>query len=285
MDASFIIVSWNVRDLLRACLASILHTALVRFEIIVVDNASTDGTVEMVRKEFPNVKLIAQKVNTGFAAANMTGVQQSQGRHLILLNPDTVWHSGADKKLVSWLDEHTNAGVVGPALVYPNGSPQDSVRRFPTLLVLCTYLLKLHRVFPHIPFIDTYLYRGIQPTIPSKVDQVMGACMVIPKHVFTDLGGFDTSFYIWFEEVDLCKRITKNNKDVWFLPSVTITHYGGESFSQVASPTKQRLFIRSARLYARKHLGILSWLLLTAITPISILLGNIQGALHTHEQN
>lgn len=285
MDASFIIVSWNVRDLLRACLASILATARVRYEIIVIDNASTDGTVEMVRREFPNVRFIEQKSNTGFAAANMTGARQAQGRHLILLNPDTVWHTGADEKLIRWLDEHPNAGMVGPALVYPDGTPQDSVRRFPTTLVLCTYLLKLHRVFPRIPFINTYLYRGMHPTVPSKVDQVMGACMTIPKHVFTELGGFDTSYYIWFEEVDLCRRITKSKKEVWFLPTVTITHYGGQSFSQIATPAKQRLFIRSARLYAKKHLGVLSWLLLTAVTPISVLLGNIQGVLHTHEQS
>ncbi len=281
MDATIVIVNWNVRDLLMKLLAS-LHTPYrgKGFDIIVVDNNSSDGSADAIQLQFPSVRLMANKKNIGFSRANNLGASHARRRYLIFLNPDTLASIDAVERLIAWMEAHPQVAAAGPMLRNADGSIQPSRRQFPSTLVLLLYALKLHRVFPSLPVIQRYLRRNFAANRDQSVEQVMGACMIIRRDAFEKVGGFDERFHIWFEEVDLCKRLRSAGGEVWFTPSSSITHYGGQSFEQVPTIKNQRQFIDSARKYAKKHLGIAPWVLLSVIAPVSIALGAVQQLLH-----
>ncbi len=281
MDASIISVSWNVKDHLRSWLQSIeKHTTGLEYEVIVVDNDSKDGSSEMVDAEFPYVSLIASTVNLGFGKANNRGVEMATGEVVLIMNDDMVLHDNAVKALVDRVQSDRSIGVLGCHLINSDGSHQDSVRRFPQLLDQLIILLKLHHVFPRANPMKRYLARDFDYSKEQDVDQVMGAVMVMRQEVYQQVGGFDEDFFVWFEEVDLCRRVQEQlGLRVVYTPDVEIEHAKGASFSQVMSATNQRRFNKSMRTYFRKH-HPLSFVVIALVQPISLLLAWFVGLFH-----
>lgn len=264
MDLSVIVVSWNVRDLLRRCLQSILAAgdggAPARtVEILVVDNASADGSAAMVQAEFPTVRLIANDRNRGFTAANNQGLAASQGRYLLLLNPDAELMDGALAEMVGCMEAHPEAGVLGPQLLYPDGSVQSSRRRFPTLataLVESTVVQEWwrdNRVLRRYYMLDT----PPAPGEPQPVDWLVGACLLVRRAAYEQVGGLDEGFFMYSEELDWCRRIKGAGWQVLYLPTARVIHHEGKSSEQVV-PARHIHFQSSKVRYFRKHHGRLT---------------------------
>ncbi len=254
MDVSVIVVSWNVWSWLAPCLRSI-RQALGRLEgeIIVVDNASTDGTPERVREAFPEVRLLINPANRGFPAANNQGMAVARGRYFFLLNPDTVVLDQAIEELVTFADAHPDVGVVGPQLLNPDGSVQSSRRRFPTFW---TALFESTWWQPWAPrSILAHYYVLDRPDHEiQEVDWVTGAAMLVRREVVERVGPMDEGFFMYAEELDWCRRIRQAGWRVFYYPPAKVIHYGGRSSDQV--PALQHLaFQRSKIRYFRKHHG------------------------------
>lgn len=273
MDLSVVIVNWKVRDLLKKCLESIYReTAGIEFEVFVADNDSRDGSVEMVLKDFPQVQLIASNRNLGFARANNEAIARSLGEFVILLNPDTEIADNALAKLVGFMRRTPAAAICGPRLLNADGTPQPSVRRFPTVGSQLLIGLKLHHLLPRLGVLKRYLATDFDYGRAAACDQIMGAAFMVRRSLFREIGPLDTRYFIWFEEVDFCKSAAERGFQTWYTPEATVVHHGGESFGQVLGPVKQRLFNRSCRQYFLKHHGWPAYLLLLACHPLSLAL-------------
>ncbi len=284
-DLSVIIVSWNVRDLLRACLASLAAGAAaaaerpsLTVEVIVVDNASADGSAAMVAAEFPAVQLIANPENRGFTGGNNQGLALAHGRYVLFLNPDTVVSPGALSTMVAYMEAHPKVGALGPRLRYGDGSLQSSARRFPTL---ATALLESTPLAWHWPenrwarayrmedeglkIEDSRLKIQIAPemaanlqssifNVASPVDWVVGAALLTRRAVLDEIGGFDEGYFMYSEELDWCRRAALAGWQTVYLPAAEIIHYEGKSSEQVVAARHIR-FHRSRVRYFRKFHG------------------------------
>ncbi len=273
MDVSVVIVNWKVKDLLRRCLASLWReTKGVSFEALVVDNDSRDGSVEMIAREFPEATLLANNRNVGFAAGNNPAIARARGEFVLLLNPDTELTEDTLAKLVAFMRQNPHVALLGPRLVGGDGKLQPSVRRFPTFASQALIMLKLHHAFPRLGALRQYFAADFDYAKAASVDQVMGAAFLIRRTLLEEIGLLDERFFIWFEEVDFCKRAKDAGFQVWYSPAATVLHHGGESFSQEFGPKKQGYFNDSLRKYFLKHHGVLPWLGLTVLHPISMAL-------------
>lgn len=273
MELSVVILNWKVKELLRQCLISVYReTSDVDFEVIVVDNDSRDGSAEMVMKEFPQAKLIVNNRNLGFAAGNNAGIEVATGEFVLLLNPDTELMDNAFGTMVRIMRANSDVAVLGPTLLNADRSLQPSVRRFPTPLSQALVMLKLHHVFPRLKPVMRYFADGFDYLAVAKVDQVMGAAFMVRRSAFERLGLLDERFFIWFEEVDFCKRVVDAGFGVMYTPEACVIHHGGESFGQVFGPKKQRYFNDSLLKYIRKHHGFVPWLGLVFLYPLSLAL-------------
>ncbi len=253
-ELSVIIVSWNVKNLLKKCLESIFkYQGNIALEIIVADNASKDGTVEMIKKEFPQVELIPNASNLGFAAANNQGILKSSGDFLLILNPDTEIIKDSLTKILEFMKKNYQIGITGCKHLNPDWTIQPSVRRFPTFWPLFFIITKIAKIFPNIPVVYHYLAKNFDYKISQPVDQVAGSCMLLRKQTIDEIGLFDENFFIWFEEVDLCQRAKAAGWQVWYNHNAEIIHHGGQSFSQELAWKKQHLFLKSAWYYLKKH--------------------------------
>ncbi len=259
VDLSFVIVSWNVRDLLRRALAAVQADAAdFSHEILVVDNGSRDGTVAMLRAEFPNVRLIENIGNVGFTRANNQALAQAQGRYLFLLNPDTELERGATRALVEFMDAPENAqvGIVGPRLVYADGSIQSSRRRFPKLSTALFESTKLEEWFPRNRFAAEYRLANLTDDTVQDVDWVVGAAMFVRRAVYDQIGGLDERFFMYSEELDWCLRAKKQGWRVVYFPPARVMHYEGKSSEQVLA--QRDIYFHSSKVrYFKKHHGIL----------------------------
>lgn len=274
IDVSISIVSWNVREQLRLCLQSIQHyTSGCSYEIIVVDNASHDGSADMVEHDFPQIKLIRNSTNRGFGAANNQAVAMAQGRTILFLNDDCQFTSNILPQLPSILQNNTTVGLVGIKLLNPDGSIQPQVRAMPTILDQTIIQLKLHHFFPGL--IKRYLMTDFDYQQSQVVPQVMGAFMYMPLSLAKAYGPFDEAFFVWFEEVDLQKRLQADGFEVWYEASLQCVHAQGQSFQQLRRPSAQRLFNRSLRSYMRKHHGQLAYLWFLILHPCSMMLAYV----------
>jgi len=254
---SIIIVSWNVGELLSKCLKSIyLYSLGLEIEVYVVDNASADGSAEMVKNNFPQVKLIASRENLGFAKANNLALKEARGEYVLFLNPDTEIFPDTLNKSLAFMASHRDTGVMGCKMVYRDGSLQPSVRRFPTILAILEMFLKLPKIFSRLRAIDHYLAKGFDYNREQVVDQVMGAYMLIPKLVIEKVGLLDERFFTWFEEVDYCLRVKRASYRVYYNPEVKIIHHGGTSFAQAGMIKNQWRFFHSALKYFLKNVFI-----------------------------
>ncbi len=251
MDLSIIIVSWNVREILRENLRLTLSaTAGLSSEVIVIDNASIDGSAAMVASEFPTVKLIANAENLGFAQANNQGLTLATGRYLLLFNPDMQPNPSTFTDLIQWCDQNPGAGVVGVRLVGEHGELVKHVRRLPTLFDQLAIVLKL----PHLwqGLLNHYLRVDFNYTHASVVDSVRGSFFTIRREVYERLGGLDARYFVWFEEVDYCRQVATNGWSVMYTPTVTCTDLVGKSFSQLPRGRSQQFFQDSMLKYFAK---------------------------------
>ena len=243
MNLSIIIVSWNVRDLLRQCLHSIdAPTA----EIFVVDNASSDGTVEMLRAEFPSVRVMANATNVGFTRANNQALAIAQGRYLFLLNPDTQLHPDAMQTLSDFMDAHPHVGIVGPQLFYGDGLPQSSRRRFPTIATAFLESTILQRWFPRSRVLTRYYMRDTRDDETQAVDWINGSAMFVRRATYEQIGGFDEGFFMYSEELDWCYRAKKAGWQIVYLPTAQVTHYEGKSSEQVSA--RRDIFFNTSKI-------------------------------------
>ncbi|MEM7130826.1 MAG: glycosyltransferase family 2 protein [Chloroflexota bacterium] len=275
MDISIVIVTWNTRDLIKGSLRSLEaeftgHTPDT-IEIFVVDNLSTDGTAEMIRSEFPQVKLIVNSRNRGFAAANNQALSQSTGRYILILNPDTEIRPGGIKKLVEFLDTDSKTGAVGPLLLNADGTLQLSCDPEPTLSRELWRLLHLDRLVPY----GIYPQGSWPRDEHREVDVIKGACMLVRGETLDQIGLFDEEFFIYSEEVDLCYRIRQAGWQIQWVPQAEVVHYGGQSTKQVASEMFQLLY-KYKLIYFRKNHGHLAAaiykVILAFVSSIRILL-------------
>jgi len=248
---SLIIVSWNVQKDLRACLDSLRASAETPHEIIVVDNASHDGTMPMLQEEFPQVRLLANPDNRGFAAANNQGLAVATGQFLLLLNPDTLVPAGGLGTLLAFAQSHPEAGVIGPRLLNADGSLQHSCRRFPTVWAALFRHTFLGRCFPNAHWMREYLMSDWVHDEPREVDWVSGACLLIRREAFAQVGGLDESFYWGSEDVDYCYRMHRAGWKVLYTPQPAVTHLIGRSTDQVLVPTIIRTHRSMQRLYTK----------------------------------
>lgn len=267
VDLSIIIVNWNVRDLLRDCLRSIftsvgsrmaedgaLYLGGYRAEVWVVDNASSDGSAEMVRAEFPQVNLIESGANLGFSAGNNVALRRCQGRYALLLNPDTRVVHDALTVLLDYAETHPELGVVGPQLRYGDGSLQPSRRRFPTLMTALMESTLFHQWWPRNPWAQRYIMADTPDDLAQEVDWVVGACMLVRREAFEQVGLLDESFFMYSEELDWCRRIAAAGWRVAYLPQAVVLHYEGQSSGQVVAARHIR-FESSKIHYFHKHHG------------------------------
>ncbi len=238
---SVVIVSWNVRDDLRECLQSLLGTGdlgsgtgkqLSEIEVIVVDNASMDGTAETVRREFPQVKLIVNDENFGYTKANNIGIRQSRGKYILLLNPDTIVKPNALQALIECAEAHPDAGIIGAKLLNPDGSIQRSARSFPDIGAGLFRNTFLGRLFPNNPFVRRYLLTDFSYDEVREVDWVSGAAMLVRRELFERIGLLDERFWAYCEDVDLCWRAWQAGFKVLFCPNAVIVHKIGRSSDQ-----------------------------------------------------
>lgn len=271
MEFSIIIVNWNAGPLLRTCLDALpAACAGCTYEVIVVDNASTDTSVARARESPQPFTLTALPQNVGFAHANNLALKRASGDVLLLLNPDTEPRPGSLAALVDVFAGHPRAGVVGLQLLNPDGTRQSSVRRFPTTLVLALLLTRLARLFPNLPAVRSYLMADVPSVSDAPVDQVMGACFAIRRPVLERVGLLDEGFWIWFEEVDYCRRVRNAGYEVWFTPTGAVVHHRATAFRQRSALWRSWWFSRSALRYAWKYLGLVSAAALCLLVPVGL---------------
>jgi len=255
MTISIIIVNWNVKDLLRQCLQSLFAGEVQGgLEVIVVDSASSDGSAEMVKQEFPQAALIASDENLGFARGNNVGAAKATGDALFLLNPDTRLEPDTLATLQNYLQSHPTVGAVAPQLLWPDGSAQSSRRRFPTIGTLFWESTLLHQWFPHNKFARYYHFDDIPPTEIARVDWAVGAALFIRREVWEQVGGLDETLFMYFEETDWQRRVAESNWEIHYLPAAKVTHYEGQSSGQIFAARTIR-FQRSKIRYAGKWFG------------------------------
>ncbi len=254
MDVSICIVNWNVKALLHQCLTSIPEGAAgLTYEIIVVDNASTDGSADLLEM-FPHVKWIQNRENVGFTRANNQAFAVSQGRYICLLNPDTVVSPGALSTLVAYMDAHPDVGIVGPQLRYPDGTLQPSRYRFPSVMTALMESTPLAWLWPNNPWNRRYHCGDCSPHEEHEVDWLNGACLMVRREVIDRVGNLDERFFMYSEELDLCRRAKMAGWRVMYVPQAVVVHHEGKSSEQVVV-ARHVHFNRSKVLYFRKHHG------------------------------
>ncbi len=271
LDISILIVSWNVADLLARCLASIeaqtlptQHSHLrqlplagtetpATLEVIVVDNASADDTVCMAAARFPWVQVQANRDNIGFSRANNQALAHSRGRWLLFLNPDTEVQPGALAAMLHFAQTHPQAGVVGPRLYHPDGSVQSSRRRFPTLLTAFWESTLLEQWWPHNPWAQRYRLADRPDDSVQEVDWLVGACLLIARPALDQAGAWDEGFFMYSEELDLCRRIKQAGWQIVFIPHASVMHHEGKSSEQVVAARHLRFQASKLRYFRIYH--------------------------------
>ena len=293
VKVSVIIVNYNVRDLLRQALQSIEQSLInIPSEVIVVDNNSVDGSVNMLAEEFPHVILISNHSNAGFSVANNQGIRIAKGEFLFILNPDTIIEEDTVKVMIDFMESHPDAGALGCRILNPDGTfALESRRAFPTPIVAFYRMIGLSRIFPRSKIFGRYNLTFLPENQVATVDALSGSCMFLrssalikPKEASTDLGEsglFDECFFMYGEDLDLCYRIRKAGWSIYYTPETQIIHYKGES-TKKGDLRYVRLFYGAMTRFAQKHLSedypkVFLWILHLAVLLRGSLtaLGNI----------
>ncbi|MFQ5435904.1 MAG: glycosyltransferase family 2 protein [Anaerolineae bacterium] len=271
-DLSIVIVSWNVRELLRNCLQSVMAgRGESDVEVIVVDGGSADGSPQMVADEFPWVQLIARPDNVGFPKGNNLGIAKANGRYILLLNPDTEIIADALPVMVAFLQSNPDVGGLGPMLLNPDGSVQSSRRRFPTLATGLLESTWLAGLAPGV--LRRYYAQNLPDEETADVDWVMGACLLVRQEAAAQIGGMDEAYFMYSEELDWCRRIKDAGWRIVYHPAAKVVHHVGKS-SEQAVTARHINFNRAKLRYFRKYHGRLAATLIRIV-----LLGNFAGQL------
>lgn len=272
VDVSVVIVSWNAKDYLRVCLRSIDEQSQgLSLEIFVVDNASEDGSVQMVRAEFPHVRVIANQDNRGFAAANNQGMREATGRYVLLLNPDTVILENAIDETVAFAEKHPDAGVIGCQVWETPERIQRTCFRFPGPLNLLLADLGLESAYPASAFFARRRYGDWNRDTEKQVDVVSGMYMLVRREAIDEVGLMDEAYFVYAEEADWCFRFWRAGWECVFTPVAKILHTegGGKSTEKVAV----RMYVqkqKSLQIFHRKNLGVLPWLVCKVIYAVTL---------------
>lgn len=246
-DVSAIVVTYNAAPWIERSLESLRGTGA---EVIVVDNGSTDGTLELVRGRFPEARIVEQE-NRGFGAGNNAGMRAAAGRYFLLLNPDAWLADGAFEDLVAFADEHPEAGVIGPRLLNPDGSLQRSVRGYPTPWRLATEYFFLRKLAPRSKALNALFGAGFDHKSVREADYLFGACLLVRRDAVDSIGGFDEEFFLMSEEVDWCYRFHQAGWKVLFYPDAEAYHVVGASLN----PARFKDVVRGHLQFLRKHRG------------------------------
>ncbi|MEO8284963.1 MAG: glycosyltransferase family 2 protein [Chloroflexota bacterium] len=277
-DLSVIIVSWNVREDLLRCLDALLSNPVssgLRLQVIVVDNASTDGTVESIR-DLP-VTIIENAANVGYGRANNMGLRAAEGRYLLVLNPDTVPQPASLSNLIRFADARPAAGIVAPRLLNPDGTVQAGAFAFPTLAMAAIDLFPLPKIVPgrlRVRLQQSGLngrYPGeARRTKPFKIDHPLGACLLIRREAYEQCGGFDEQLFMYSEEIDLALHYAQVGWECWQVPQARVVHLGGQSTRQMPEAMFVELWRSRLYLYAKNY-GLFSRLALTLLLTVAML--------------
>jgi GT2 family glycosyltransferase len=271
LDLAIIIVNWNTPDYLSACLDSVLVELSAwpegSVETYVVDNASADHSVNLVREQYPWVKLIENATNVGFARANNQAAQITTGRNLLLLNSDTELHPGALRTMVTFLDTHPQAGAVGARLLNSDGTLQESAHPAPTLGRELWYLCHLDKLHP----IAIYPMEEWPIDQPRSVEILKGACLMFRQTVLDEVGLLDEDYFMYSEEVDLCKRTLQAGWLLYWEPRAVVVHHGGRSTEKVAFSMFMHLY-KGKIMYFRKRHGRATAALYKLVLAFAIIL-------------
>ncbi len=262
MDLSVAVISWNVKELLEGCLASVyrsLEQGSVDCEVLVVDNASSDGSVDMVSECFPQVLLIANEDNKGFAAANNQALEKTVGQHVLLLNPDTELRGDALQTLLGFMENTPSAAMAGPRLLYADGSFQHSAFRFPSLSQAFFDFFPLHHSLQESRWNGRYPRSSYLSRQPFPVDHPLGACMMVRRQAIERVGGMDEQFFMYCEEVDWAMRMRCAGWQIYCVPGAEVVHYSGQSTKQFRDEMYVALWRSRFRLYAKHYGQLYNW--------------------------
>lgn len=267
---SIVVVNFNTRDLLRACLRSVAESeGAPELELFVVDNASSDGSADMVAAEFPWVQLIRSSVNGGYAYANNLGLSRCRGRYYLLLNPDTVLSAGALRQMVEYMDSHQEAGIAGPKLVLLDGHLDLACRRsFPSPAVSFYRMLGLSKLFPRSRRFGRYNLTYLDPDEPAEVDSVVGAFMLVRAEAVKQVGLLDEDFFMYGEDLDWAFRIKEKGWKVLYNPAVVVLHHKGASSRHSRKAIFE--FYRAMQIFYDKHYAAGSNFVLRLLVVIGI---------------
>jgi len=274
VDLSIIIVNWNTKQLLLNCIASIYDTIRqVSFEIFVVDNGSTDGSVKAISNAYPDVIVVSNTTNLGFARANNIALKRISGKYAVLLNSDTILKEDALENMLGFMQQHPRAGISGPQLLNEDGSKQNSVKEFPTLLSEFVSKCLIRILFP-TRYREVFKFKKNEFKGPTPVDFIIGACIMIRKAAMDEVGMIDEDYFFLYEEVDWCYRMNKRGWLVYHLPDVEIYHFGGQSMKEINLRARVESW-RSRYLFFEKSLK-----LSTSGRYVLLFMGALQNVYH-----
>lgn len=290
-DISVIIVNLNTRELLDACLASVeRERSVLSLEVIVIDNGSSDGSVGMVESKYPATILLRNSRNQGFARPNNDGLRRARGRHLLLLNSDTVVRPGALGRLLACLESHPDAGACGPRLVYPDGRLQYSAKGFPTLWTHVCDMSGLDRLFPRTALFGSGELRMFDYDRPGTADHLMAAAFLVRRETYEKVGPLDERFAIYYNDMDWCYRMVHAGWKIWYVPDALVEHHLGKT---VGAVNKQFTFFtmlyNNVMFFYQKHYGrgsvIIYRLVLAAGFSVRTVVWTIRAAVRPTDAN
>lgn len=261
------VVSYNTREHLRACLAKVFAESPI--QVIVVDNGSSDGSGEMVAAEFPAAELHVDWSNRGYGAAANQAIARARAPYILLLNSDTIVQPGALDALSNYLDQHPSVGILAPRLLNPNGTLQRSCFPFPTPLLPFLGQRPLVRMLTRVPLLRDRHVTAWSHDQPRRVPWALGAALAVRRKAFDEVGGFDESFRMYFEETDLCYRLKVAGWETHFSPVTDVVHVGGASTSQYRAAMVAELFV-SSLLFYEQHSSRLGLAVATVVTRLSV---------------
>ena len=274
MDVSIITVTWNSRSKIADQIRSVTSACTRHvYEHVIVDNGSDDGTATLIKEYFPEVVLVENAENKGFSRAHNDVTSQCSGRYFLLLNPDMRLMPGSIDALVAWMDKKKDVGIAGPKLVDPDGNivKDAAPRRFPRMWEHIALLLGFARLLPRV--LDRYLMRGFDVNKEQEVDSVRGSCMLMRRTVYNTLGWvFDPRYFIWYEDVDICREVKKMDMKVVYTPIVSCVDYIGQSFKKRDGFWKKKHFTQSMLVYTKKWSPWYVWVWIALVRPVSLLL-------------
>jgi len=222
---SVVIVATNEKPFLSQCLPALLKQETPEMEVLLVDNASTDGLQPYIKKNFPVIKYLRQTQRRGFAANNNIGIKKSLGKFVLLLNPDTVVKPKALHKLIKFMENNNSVGICGPQLRFPDGSLQLSCRKFPTLLSTISRRSPLRFLLKNSEANRQHLLSDLNHSLAQPVDWLLGACLCLRRSMLKEIGLLDEKYFLYVDDIDICWRAWKAGWQVWYVPAAVVTHH------------------------------------------------------------